>query len=298
MMKFHITVITIFFILSVFSLYGQTEITGKIIDRANDAIYGVTVREKGTNNGIFSDIEGNFNLQVTDSNSIIEFLYVGYKTKEVVMGDKHDFLIKLKEDCHIDFFDGRDIWLGLSSDPINKQFGGFARVSRYSTIGTLIGKIDYLSDFSDGFQLDATLGLLHFLADCDYHTDAFLNYSNLKIIDKFQFKNYSIEGKLIFSHPEILSNYTNLYLGLGLSEMKKSNFSPTKQAGYMLGIGTAIPLRKTYSEINIKSVYWTRFWEWKVEVFSQIKRFVVSADFNVIDSEITTRVKIGYNFGY
>ena len=66
----------------------------------------------------------------------------------------------------------------------------------------------------------------------------------------------------------------------------------------MLGIGTAIPLRKTYSEINIKSVYWTRFWEWKVEIFSQIKRFVVSADFNVIDTEITMSVKIGYTLGY
>jgi hypothetical protein len=53
-----------------------------------------------------------------------------------------------------------------------------------------------------------------------------------------------------------------------------------------------------FSEINVKTVYWTRFWEWKVEVFSEIKRFIVSADFDMIDSAVTMRLGIGYNFGY
>ncbi|MDR2145350.1 MAG: carboxypeptidase-like regulatory domain-containing protein, partial [Tannerella sp.] len=272
-MKFYITFITVFLILPVFSSYGQIAIKGKVIYRENDVIVGATIREKGTDNAVLSDIEGNFNLQVTDSNSIIEISCIGFKTKEITIGMKRDFPVKLKGDCHIDFFDGDQIRLGLSSDPVNKQFGGFAQISRYSILGTLIGKIDYVSDFSDNFQWDATLGLLHFLVDCDYHTDAFLNYGNIKIANKFQFQNYNVEGKITFSYPEILPDYTNLHFGLGLSDMKKIDFSRTRQAGYMLGIGTALPFRMPFSEINVKTVYWTRFWEWKVEVFSEIKRF-------------------------
>jgi hypothetical protein len=130
-MKFYITTIVVTLILSVFSSYGQVEITGKVFDR-EDVLYGVTIREKGTNNGTLSDIEGKFNLQVKDSNSIIEFLYIGYKPKEVTIGKKSDFLIELKEDCNIDFFDEQEIWLGLSSDPVNNLLGVFSQIIRHS----------------------------------------------------------------------------------------------------------------------------------------------------------------------
>jgi len=155
-----------------------------------------------------------------------------------------------------------------------------------------------MSKFSDNYRFEAKLGLLHFLVDCDYFTDADFNYRNIKITDKFQFQNYTVEGKINFSHPKILPNYTNLYLGFGLSDMNKANFVHTKQAGYMLGIGTALPISRTFSEINVKSVYWTHFWEWKGEIKSEMRRFVVSAYFDIIDLSVTMGVKVGYKFHY
>jgi len=302
-MKVHITAIVVSLILSVFSSYGQVEITGKVFDR-EDVIYGVTIREKGTNNGTLSDIEGNFNLQVTDSNSIVEFLLVGYKPKEVTIGKKRDFLIKLKENCYIDFFDEKEIRFGLSSDPVNNPFGGFFQIT-YPFIKikrALISSVGYQSDFSDNYRFDAKFGVIHLLVDCDYDADLDFNYKNLKIKDEFQFRNYIIESKINFSRPKILLNHTTLYLGCGLSDITKSDFSQTTQAGYMLGIGTGTNIRFfrhwASLEIGVKSVYWTNFWEWKGEIVGKIKHIILSAEFDVIDFSFTTGIKIGYQFGY
>ena len=299
-MKFHITFIVVSLFLPVFSSYGQLEITGKVFDR-EDVICGVTIREKGTNNGTISDIEGNFSLQVTDSNSIIEFLYIGYKPKEVTIGKKRDLLITLKEDCNIDFFDEKEIWLGLSSDLVNNPFGGFFQITHPFIKSTLIGSVGYQSDFSDNHKFDAKFGLIHLLVDCDYNADLDFNYKNLKNKDEFQFRNYIIESKINFSRPKIFPNYTTLYLGFGLSDVNKPDFSQTNQAGYMLGIGTGMNIRFldwTFLGISAKTVYWTNFWEWKGEIVCKIKHIVLSAEFDIIDSSFMSSIKIGYRFGY
>ena len=52
-------------------------ITGKITDANGEPIIGANVIEKGTTNGIITDIEGNFDLNVTSS-SILQISYIGY----------------------------------------------------------------------------------------------------------------------------------------------------------------------------------------------------------------------------
>ena len=300
-MKFHITVMVVSLILPVFSSYGQVEITGKVFDR-EDVIYGVTIREKGTNNATLTDIEGKFNLKVIDSNSIIEVFFVGYKTQEITIREKRDFLIKLKEDCNVDFFDEKEIWLGLSSDPANNPYGGFFQITYPFIKVACISSVGYQSDFSDNYRFDAKLGVIHLLVDCDYDVDLDFNYKNLKIKNEFQFRNYTIEGKINFSRPKIFPNYTILYLGCGLSDINKSNLSQITQTGYMLGLGTGINVRCfrhwASLEIGVKSAYWTNFWEWKGEIIGKINRMVISAEFDVIDSLFMSNIKIGYRFGY
>lgn len=290
--------IIIFMLLSVSSLHSQVEITGKVVDSEHEAIYGVAIREKGTDNLTNSDVDGIFKITVKDANSIIEFSFIGFKAKEICVRDKRYLEVILKEDCNIDFFDGRDLMFGLSSDFVNKHFGLYSQASRYTKIGTLVGKIGYLSNFSDDYQFDATVGLLHFVADCDYNTSLFLNYRNLKFIDKLQFSNYSIEGKQSISHPAFFLNYTNLYAGFGLSNRKEIDHTTSTQAGYMLGLGTDFRIGKTWGEINFKPIYWTKFWEWKVDYSHKFNRLILSADLGIIDSKIISSLRVGYNFGY
>ena len=72
-------------------------ITGKITDVNGEPIIGANVIEKGTTNGIITDIEGNFDLNVTSS-SILQISYIGYLSQEIQVGNKNLFNIKLIED--------------------------------------------------------------------------------------------------------------------------------------------------------------------------------------------------------
>ncbi len=62
--------------------YGQT-ITGSIIDSDDLPMIGVTIMEKGTNNGTISDINGNFELEGTTENPVLVLSFVGYQTMEI-----------------------------------------------------------------------------------------------------------------------------------------------------------------------------------------------------------------------
>ena len=215
---------TVFLIFHVCFSYGQMTITGKVIDTYKEMIPGVNVLENGTENFTFTDMEGNFTLEVADSNAIIAFRYIGFKTKEVAVREKRDFLIQLKEDCHIDFFDEKVIGIGLSADPVHHSWGGFFQITPVILRKLFIGKINYLSDFSDNHRLDASIGVLHVLVDCDYDADTELNYNDIKIAETFRFKHYSFEGKLNFSRPRIFPNHTTLYAGFGLSDLRKRDY--------------------------------------------------------------------------
>ena len=58
----------------------KVTITGYVGD-LNGPLIGASVIEKGTNNGVISDYEGNFTITVA-SDAIIQVSYVGYKTRE------------------------------------------------------------------------------------------------------------------------------------------------------------------------------------------------------------------------
>ncbi|WP_304379536.1 SusC/RagA family TonB-linked outer membrane protein, partial [uncultured Parabacteroides sp.] len=72
-------------------------ITGKVTDADGEPIIGANVVEKGTTNGIITDAEGNFDLNVTPA-SILQISYIGYMTQEVPVENKNMFSIKLAED--------------------------------------------------------------------------------------------------------------------------------------------------------------------------------------------------------
>ena len=55
-------------------------ITG-YVGNLNGPLIGASVIEKGTNNGVISDYEGNFTITAA-SDAIIQVSYVGYKTRE------------------------------------------------------------------------------------------------------------------------------------------------------------------------------------------------------------------------
>lgn len=65
--------------------YFKKMISGVVRDENDEDLIGVTVRQKGTNNGQITDIDGNFVLMVEGKNPILEFSYVGMKTKALAI---------------------------------------------------------------------------------------------------------------------------------------------------------------------------------------------------------------------
>lgn len=73
------------------------EIKGTVIDTNGEALIGANVVEKGTTNGIVTDIDGHFVLTVAN-NAILEVSYIGYIPKTVSVKNKQNFTITLSED--------------------------------------------------------------------------------------------------------------------------------------------------------------------------------------------------------
>ncbi len=60
---------------------GLQKVTGKITDSQNEPMIGVSVLEKGTSNGVISDMEGDYSLSVKPGATIV-YSYIGYVTQE------------------------------------------------------------------------------------------------------------------------------------------------------------------------------------------------------------------------
>lgn len=75
----------------------KKKITGKVTDQNGEPVIGASVVEKGTTNGIMTDMDGNFALEVGDA-AVLQISYIGYRTKEVSVTGKNHFQVQLLED--------------------------------------------------------------------------------------------------------------------------------------------------------------------------------------------------------
>lgn len=107
-MRKHLLTQTIFRFLIVISIgisailpgYAQSGsvIKGKITGSDNRALPGVNVIVKGTIQGVTSDAEGNYSVTLKEKNVILQFSFIGYQTKEIVVGKQSIINIILEED--------------------------------------------------------------------------------------------------------------------------------------------------------------------------------------------------------
>lgn len=74
---------------------SQKRISGVIIDSDGETIIGANVIEKGTTNGVITDLDGKFSLLVND-NAILQISYIGYLTQEVEVGNRNVINVTLE----------------------------------------------------------------------------------------------------------------------------------------------------------------------------------------------------------
>ncbi|GAO29828.1 TonB-dependent receptor [Geofilum rubicundum JCM 15548] len=78
--------VLIFCLLIGLTSYAQQSVNGVVNDTNNEPVPGLTVMEKGTQNGVITDMDGRFTIEVEDQSSILVFSFVGMRTQEIEVG--------------------------------------------------------------------------------------------------------------------------------------------------------------------------------------------------------------------
>jgi iron complex outermembrane receptor protein len=73
-----------FLLLSSTVAFAQAQVRGLVTDKTGEPLIGVNVLEKGTTNGVITDYNGQFTLNVAQGKTLV-FSYVGYISEEVVV---------------------------------------------------------------------------------------------------------------------------------------------------------------------------------------------------------------------
>ena len=78
----------------------KVKVSGRVVDETNQPVPGVSVREKATNNGVSTDVSGNYSIAIEQGATLV-FSFVGYTTKEVVFNRQEQINVALKPNSNI-----------------------------------------------------------------------------------------------------------------------------------------------------------------------------------------------------
>lgn len=81
-------------------IVGQNSInvSGMVTDVSGEPLPGVNIVVKGTLNGVITDFDGNYSINVPDNESILVFSYIGFTPTERVVGTNSTINVILEED--------------------------------------------------------------------------------------------------------------------------------------------------------------------------------------------------------
>lgn len=96
--------VLLFGLLMLSTLVASAQVAVKGLVKAGDdgqPMVGASVFEKGTLNGVITDIDGNYSITVKDANAVLVFSSVGFKTTEVPVGGRNIVNIVLDVDSQL-----------------------------------------------------------------------------------------------------------------------------------------------------------------------------------------------------
>jgi len=92
-------ILNLLFLFSVGQLaFSQNTISGTVTDATGMPLPGANILEKGTANGIQTDFDGNYSIEVSSTSSILVYSFVGYQTQEIIVGSQTNINVVLQED--------------------------------------------------------------------------------------------------------------------------------------------------------------------------------------------------------
>ena len=77
--------------------YGQSLVTGTVLDELNEPVIGATIQVKGGSTGTITDIDGKFKLNVFSEDAVLTVSFVGYESQDIALKGRKTVKIVLKE---------------------------------------------------------------------------------------------------------------------------------------------------------------------------------------------------------
>lgn len=77
---------------------NKTKVTGVVTDTHGESVIGASVVEKGTTNGVITDIDGRYEIFISKKEAVLSISYLGYTSQEVHVAGKRNLNIMLYED--------------------------------------------------------------------------------------------------------------------------------------------------------------------------------------------------------
>ena len=82
--------VTLFAVLGIQSALAQSyRVKGNVVSKTGDEpLIGVSILQKGTTNGVVTDIDGNYELQIQGGEATLVFSYIGMQTQELKVNSR------------------------------------------------------------------------------------------------------------------------------------------------------------------------------------------------------------------
>lgn len=94
----------LFAVLGIQSALAQTyKVKGNVVSKSdNEPLIGVSILQKGTTNGVVTDIDGNYELQIQGGEATLVFSYIGLQTQELKVNARTGVLnLAMEDDSHL-----------------------------------------------------------------------------------------------------------------------------------------------------------------------------------------------------
>src|SRR5574344_1024801 len=91
--------VVLFMLLSVTVFAQKHAIKGTVVDQNGQPVVGMTVMERGTQNGVITDSKGGYQISVANPNATLEFNALGYKTVTEPVSGRHIINVSSSEEA-------------------------------------------------------------------------------------------------------------------------------------------------------------------------------------------------------
>jgi len=79
------------------NLNAQDKVSGQVTDSSGETLIGANLVQKGTNNGVSTDLDGNYSIVLVPGERVLVFSYTGYEPQEITLGTNPIVNVVLEE---------------------------------------------------------------------------------------------------------------------------------------------------------------------------------------------------------